>query len=109
MALTGTFEDLFSLYIFVMWLFFALGGLAVIRLRKTEPDLPRPYRAWGYPWTPIAFAAADLAISVNLWMERPVRSSLGSLVVLAGVPFYYEWRHKLAAQGAAVEEPNPAL
>jgi basic amino acid/polyamine antiporter, APA family len=91
-ALTGTFEELYSLYVFAMWIFFALAAVAVIRLRATEPDLPRPYRAWGYPWTPLVFVIAALALTVNLWIERPVRSSLGLLVILAGVPFYYAWR-----------------
>ncbi len=92
MALTGTFEELFALYIFVMWIFFALGGLAVIRLRVTEPDLPRPYRAWGYPLAPIIFAVADLAVTVSLWIAHPIRSSLGLLLILAGIPFYAFWR-----------------
>jgi APA family basic amino acid/polyamine antiporter len=75
-----------------MWIFFALAAVAVTRLRATEPDLPRPYRAWGYPWTPLVFVIAALALTVNLWIERPVRSSLGLLVILTGVPFYYSWR-----------------
>lgn len=87
-ALTGSFEQLFSLYIFIAWTFLALGAFTVIRLRQTEPDLLRPYRAWGYPWTPLVFIAATLAFTVNLWFEQPVRSSLGVLVILLGIPFY---------------------
>jgi basic amino acid/polyamine antiporter, APA family len=90
-ALTGTFEELYSLYIFAVWIFLALGVLALIRLRALEPDLPRPYRAWGYPWTPLLFLIAALALTVNLWLEQPVRSSIGLLVILAGVPCYYAW------------------
>src|SRR5208282_3991792 len=47
LALTGTFEELYSLFVFAVWIFFALTAIAVLRLRRTEPDLPRPYRAWG--------------------------------------------------------------
>lgn len=90
-ALTGTFEELYSLYIFAVWIFLALGVLALLRLRATEPDLPRPYRAWGYPWTPLLFLLAALALTVNLWLDQPVRSSIGLLVILAGVPCYYAW------------------
>ena len=97
MALTGTFEQLFSLYIFVMWIFFALGGLAVIRLRAIEPNLPRPYRAFAYPLTPIIFAVADLAVCVSLLIAQPIRSSLGLLLILAGLPFYIYWRRNQAA------------
>jgi basic amino acid/polyamine antiporter, APA family len=88
-ALTGTFEQLLSLYVFVMWIFIALGTFTVIRLRRTEPELPRPYRAWGYPWTPLVFIVATVALTANLWIEQPVRSSLGVLVILVGVPFYF--------------------
>ena len=90
-ALTGTFEQLFSLYIFAIWIFFALGALALLRLRATEPDLPRPYRTWGYPWTPLLFLTAALALTTNLWLDQPVRSSIGLLMILAGLPCYYAW------------------
>ena len=70
----------------------ALTAVAVIRLRTKEPTLPRSYRAWGYPWTPLAFGAAAAAISVNLWLVRPVRSSIGLAVILLGIPFFNFWR-----------------
>jgi basic amino acid/polyamine antiporter, APA family len=91
-ALTGTFEELVSLYIFAIWIFFALGALALIRLRATEPDLPRPYRVWGYPWTPLLFLIAALALTINLWLDQPIRSSVGLALILAGLPCYYAWR-----------------
>jgi amino acid transporter len=92
LALTGTFEELYSLFIFAVWIFFALTGVALLRLRRVEPELVRPYRAWGYPWTPLIFTAVAIALTVNLWMVRPVRSSLGLVVILAGIPFFYRWR-----------------
>jgi APA family basic amino acid/polyamine antiporter len=92
LALTGTFEELYSLFVFAVWIFFALTAIAVLRLRRTEPDLVRPYRAWGYPWTPILFLLAAVALTINLWMARPVRSTLGLVVIVAGIPFFYRWR-----------------
>jgi basic amino acid/polyamine antiporter, APA family len=92
LALSGTFEELYSLFVFAVWIFFALTAIALLRLRMKEPDLPRPYRAWGYPWTPLIFLTAAVALTVNLWMVRPVRSSLGLAVILAGIPFFYRWR-----------------
>jgi amino acid transporter len=99
LTLTGTFEELYSLFVFAVWIFFALTAIALLRLRKKEPDLSRPYRAWGYPWTPLLFLAAAVALTVNLWIVRPVRSSLGLAVILAGVPFFYHWRksHHISA------------
>jgi APA family basic amino acid/polyamine antiporter len=93
LALSGTFEELYSLFVFAVWIFFALTAIALLRLRKTEPNLSRPYRAWGYPWTPLLFFAAAVALTVNLWMVRPVRSTLGLAVILAGIPFFYRWRN----------------
>jgi APA family basic amino acid/polyamine antiporter len=92
LALSGTYEELYSLFVFAVWIFFALNAIALLRLRKIEPNLSRPYRAWGYPLTPLIFLIAAIALTLNLWMIRPVRSSLGLLVILAGIPFFYLWR-----------------
>lgn len=92
LALSGTYEELYSLFVFAVWIFFALMAIALLRLRLKEPNLVRPYRAWGYPWTPLVFLAAAVALTVNLWMARPVRSSLGLVVILAGIPLFYRWR-----------------
>jgi basic amino acid/polyamine antiporter, APA family len=92
LALTGTFEELYSLFVFGVWIFFALTAIALLRLRRKEPDLRRPFKVWGYPWTPLAFLVAAIALTVNLWMVRPVRSSIGLVVILAGVPYFYRWR-----------------
>jgi APA family basic amino acid/polyamine antiporter len=93
LALSGTYEELYSLFVFAVWIFFALTAFALLRLRKTEPHLPRPYLAWGYPLTPLIFLVAAIALTVNLWIVRPVRSSLGLLVILGGIPFFYHWRN----------------
>jgi amino acid transporter len=92
LALSGTYEELYSLFVFAVWIFFALTAIALFRLRRKEPELARPYRALGHPWTTLLFLAAAVALTVNLWMVRPVRSSLGLAVILAGVPFFYYWR-----------------
>jgi APA family basic amino acid/polyamine antiporter len=97
LALSGTYEELYSLFVFAVWIFFALTALALFRLRKKEPRLTRPYRAWGYPWTPLIFLVAAIALTVNLWITRPVRSSLGLAVILAGIPFFFRWRKSLRA------------
>jgi len=99
LALTGTFEELYSLFVFAVWIFFALTALALLRLRRREPELVRPYRAWGYPWTPLIFFIVAVALTVNLWMVHPVRSSLGLAVILLGIPFYYRWRKTLPGNG----------
>src|SRR5262249_22957871 len=98
LALTGTYEELYSLFVFAVWIFFALTAIALLRLRMKEPGLVRPYRAWGFPATPLIFLLAAVALTVNLWLVRPVRSSIGFLVILAGIPFYFLWRNRAAQE-----------
>jgi basic amino acid/polyamine antiporter, APA family len=95
MVLTGQFEDLFSLFIFVQWIFYALTVAAVFGSRRKEPDLVRPYRAWGYPVVPAIFVAGALALTVNLFIQRPGRSTIGLLLILVGLPFYRSWSRRL--------------
>jgi amino acid transporter len=97
MALTGTFEELTNLFILAGWIFYGLAVVALFRMRRTEPDLPRPYRCWGYPWVPGIFVAGALALTVNIWLERPGRSSIGLLMILAGLPFYRMWVRRNSA------------
>jgi len=94
MVLTGQFEDLFSLFIFAQWIFYALSVASVYGSRRKEPDLPRPYRTWGYPVVPGIFVAGGFALTLNLFIQRPVRSAIGLLLILAGLPFYNHWTKK---------------
>jgi len=103
LALSGTYEQLYSLFVFAVWIFFALTAIALLRLRIKEPGLVRPYRAWGFPWTPLIFLIAAIALTVNLWLVRPVRSTLGLLVILAGIPFFSRWRNRLQQ----MDKPDP--
>ncbi|GAC1621579.1 MAG: amino acid permease [Candidatus Acidiferrum sp.] len=91
MALTGTFEELTNLFIFAGWIFYGLAVVALFRMRKTEPEMARPYRCWGYPWVPGIFVAGALALTVSIWLQRPGRSTIGLILILAGLPFYGRW------------------
>ena len=99
MALTGTFEELTNLFIFAGWIFYGLAVVSLFRLRRVEPDMPRPYRCWGYPWVPGIFVAGAIALTLNIWIERPGRSSMGLLLILAGLPFYKWWSARARASG----------
>jgi basic amino acid/polyamine antiporter, APA family len=90
-ALTGTFEELTSLFVFATWIFYGLAVVSLMRLRRTEPDLPRPYRCWGYPWVPLMFVAGAIALTITLWVARPARSSMGLALILSGLFFYRNW------------------
>jgi basic amino acid/polyamine antiporter, APA family len=93
-VLTGTFEDLTSLFVFAGWIFYGLAVAAMFRMRWTEPDLPRPYRTWGYPVLPGLFVAGALALTISIWYFRPVRSSIGLVLILSGLVLYRHWRAK---------------
>jgi APA family basic amino acid/polyamine antiporter len=103
MALTGTFEELTNLFIFAAWIFYGLAVVALFRLRKTEPEMPRPYRCWGYPWVPGIFVAGALALTISILIDRPGRSSLGLLLIAAGLPFYRYWSR---SKSIASDSPN---
>jgi APA family basic amino acid/polyamine antiporter len=92
LVLTGTYQELYSFEIFAIWLFLALTPVALIRLRTKASDLPRPFKVWGYPWIPLLFGIIACAIAANLWMVRPIRSSIGLAIILLGVPSFYHWR-----------------
>jgi APA family basic amino acid/polyamine antiporter len=97
MALTGTFEDLTSLFIFAGWIFYGLAVVAMFRLRHTEPNMPRPYRTWGYPIVPAIFVIGALALTISIWIQRPVRSSIGVGLMCVGLIFYRHWHKRLSS------------
>jgi basic amino acid/polyamine antiporter, APA family len=101
MALSGTFEELTNLFIFAGWIFYGLAVVALFRLRKLEPELDRPYRCWGYPWVPGLFVLGALVLTANLWLVRPGRSTIGLLLILAGLPFYSYWTRRNAGKQSA--------
>jgi APA family basic amino acid/polyamine antiporter len=72
--------------------FYILLVAAVMVLRKTRPDEPRPYRTWGYPVVPIISIVLAGLLIVDLAWLAPATSGIGILIVLTGVPAYFFWR-----------------
>ncbi len=99
LALSGTFEQLYTYVVFTMWVFSAIAILAVIVLRRKMPGLHRPYRVIGYPVLPIAFTLAALIIVINTAITEPVESVAGLGIVLSGLPLYYIWQRSSKKQG----------
>lgn len=85
---TQSFEAALDFCQFGLLLCSFLTVLGLIKLRITLPDLPRPYRAWGYPITPLIFLAVTLFMLVHLVAVRPHQSLAGFLMMLAGVVLY---------------------
>ncbi|MEM1180119.1 MAG: amino acid permease, partial [Acidobacteriota bacterium] len=89
LLITSTFEQLLVFTQFTLGLCSALTVLGVFVLRKKAPDLPRAYRVWGYPITPLFFLVASLAVAVFTFIERPFESVAGLVTVLLGLPVYW--------------------
>ncbi|MBU6413767.1 MAG: amino acid permease [Planctomycetes bacterium] len=88
----GTFSKLADTFVFTMWIFYGLAAAAVVILRITQPNLPRPYRCWGYPVVPIVFVLVALAMTA-LAIYEDYQSTLPWIgVLLAGFPVYFVWR-----------------
>jgi APA family basic amino acid/polyamine antiporter len=85
----GTFERLFTYVVFGQWLFFGLTAATVFVLRAKRPDLPRPYRTFGYPVIPAVFILSALFISLNSLVRRPQDALLGLAIIFLGLPVYF--------------------
>ncbi|KAB2963323.1 MAG: amino acid permease, partial [Thermoanaerobaculia bacterium] len=96
LTVSGTFEQLYTYVVFAALLFHVATAGAVFVLRRRLPEAPRPYRVWGYPWTPLAFVAASLLLIGNTLIARPVEALAGLALVAAGLPAYFLWRRRAA-------------
>ena len=84
----GEIGALLSGVVFADWIFFGLGAASVFALRRSRPNAPRPYRAWGYPIVPGFFVAAAVVGIVAAYIAAPRTSMLGTGILVAGVVFY---------------------
>jgi len=92
LALSGSYEQLFTYVVFVSVLFSMLGGLALFKLRRSRPDAERPYRVWGYPVVPALFVLGAFYMVVNTLSERPTESLFGLGLMALGLPAFWYWR-----------------
>ena len=89
LALSGSYIQLLTYMVFVAFLFYALSAAAVIVLRRRDPAMPRPYRAWGYPVTPVVFILFAMYLVGNTIVESPRDAAVGTGLLLLGLPFYW--------------------
>jgi APA family basic amino acid/polyamine antiporter len=98
LALSGTYEQLYTYVVFAMLLFHTMTAGAVIVLRRRRPEAERPYRVFGYPWVPVAFMLVSIVLLANTLVEKPLESLLGLLFLAAGVPAYVWWRRRASVE-----------
>jgi len=100
LAATGSYELIINYAIFCAWAFYALVVIGLMILRRSQPDVPRPYRLWGYPLTPLLFAGVAVLVLVNSVITTPLPSLSGLGIILAGIPVYFYWRRQHAVKVA---------
>ncbi len=93
----ANFRQLFSLAIFAEWLFYMIAGSTIFIFRWRDPQAPRPYRMWGYPFVPFVFIVVAAALLCYTFRNDWPNSGYGLLVILAGIPvFSYFSRRRMA-------------
>ena len=92
LALSGTFEELITLVVFVNFMMWIAAASTVFVLRKKQPELERPYKVWGYPYVPAFFIIFSSAIMINTFFESPQQSLMGIGLTLLGIPAYLYWK-----------------
>ncbi|HET9408551.1 MAG TPA: amino acid permease [Candidatus Sulfotelmatobacter sp.] len=105
LLVSGSYESLVDYAMFAVWLSYGMMVAGVIVLRRRQPELPRPYKMWGYPVTPILFLAITAWFLINMLWTRPVPSLAALALVGAGIPVYLRWGR---TQSSAAHVPSPS-
>jgi APA family basic amino acid/polyamine antiporter len=94
LTLSGGYNDLLDYVIFAVLLFYILTIAGLFVLRRTRPEMERPYRAFGYPVLPAAYIVIAGVIEILLLLYKPSYTWPGLIIVLLGLPVYFVWRRK---------------
>jgi len=92
LCLSGTYNNLLDYVIFAVLIFFTLTILAIFVLRVKRPDIPRPYKTFGYPVVPAIYILTTVSIMVILLIYKPDYTFPGLGIVLLGIPVFYLWK-----------------
>lgn len=94
LCVSGSYGQLLDYVIFAVLVFYILTILGLFVLRRTKPDAPRPYRAFGYPVLPGLYVVTASFICLVLLRYKPQYTWPGLILVLLGVPVYLVWRRR---------------
>ncbi len=94
LLISGTFDQILAYASFILMGFSAVNVSAIYILRRKLKNIERPYRAFGYPYTPAIFIIMSVWMMVYTLIERPFESIFGILTILAGIPFYFVFTRK---------------
>jgi basic amino acid/polyamine antiporter, APA family len=94
LVLSGSFDQLTDMLIYVAFFFYGATALGVFILRYKEPNVERPYKVWGYPIIPALFVLFCIALIVITWYNSPREAAIGTVLALTGVPLYFYFTRK---------------
>jgi len=89
LCLSGRYGDLLDMISFVVVIFYVLTILGIYILRVQRPDMPRPYKAFGYPVLPAIYMLMGIAFCILLIIYKPQFTWPGLIIVLIGIPIYF--------------------
>ena len=92
LCLSGSYSQLLDFLVFAVLIFYILTFAGLFILRWKRPDMPRPYKAWGYPYMPILYVLMAIFLEIQLLRYKPQYTWPGLIIVLLGVPVYFLWR-----------------
>ena len=108
LIVTGSYGTLVNYAMFAIWVFYGLMVAGLMILRYKQPGLPRPYRMWGYPVTPLLFLAVTGWFLWNTLITQPWPSLAGLAMMASGIPAYYVFRRWRRFRSLVVAPPAPA-
>ncbi len=100
LTLSGKYDELFTYVMFMMVLSYVLTVAGLFVLRRTKPDVPRPYHCTGYPLFPALYVVLGSLWAINAAVEKKKETLVGTAIVLLGVPFYFYWKRQRKAVAA---------
>ena len=92
LCLSGAYGALLDFVMFGVMLFYILTIAGLFKLRRTQPDMPRPYKAFGYPVIPAIYVVLAALFCVNLIYTKPAYAGWSLVIILVGMPVYYYWK-----------------
>ena len=98
LAVSGSFDTLTDFVIFGSWIFYGVTTATIFVFRRKYPDLPRPYKAFGYPVVPILFLLSTGWLLYRTIIDAPGKAFVGLFLILSGLPIYYYLTKRYAAE-----------
>jgi len=92
LCLSGSYGDLLDYVVSAVLIFYILSIAGIFRLRRSQPNAERPYKAFGYPVLPVFYILVAVSITIILLIFKPSYTWPGMVIVLLGIPVYYLWR-----------------